>query len=509
MKWVVGGILAASLLFGGTTRAGAVDFRFQGEILFGTGFLSSAFIPERNGQRTEAASADKFATLQRFRLQMEAIASETLSSLLCLEVGDNLWGNNESFGGGGAALGTDGQFVKVRHAFMNWTVPDTSLSMRVGLQTVPAPHTAGGSSILNNEVAGIVASYRVTDNVGISGAWLRPFNDNYSPADVSNVNRLDNLDLFMLSVPVSGNGWQVTPWGMLGMSGANTFKGDERQYDFKNTILYMNLLPYSYLRAEANGNMGRRFQDRDYGRLLFIGLPVVVKVFEPLRIEADFNYGYSQGVGRYEITDFRDHATRFAETRREGWLAKALVEYETEWGIPGVFGWYGSGDDGNVGNGSERMPAISPCGNFTSFVGDDPTGFGMLVSGLNATYDLQLNYAGTWGLGIQIKDVSFIEDLTHTLRIARWAGTNSPAMIKYLASTDGAGNRMSYLTTHDSMIECNLDSVYTFSENLSAHIQFGYVLNQMDMGAWNPSYRHEDLKTADAYKASAMLYYTF
>ena len=142
-------------------------------------------------------------------------------------------------------------------------------------------------------------------------------------------------------------------------------------------------------------------------------------------------------------------------------------------------------------------------------MGDDPTGFGMLVSGLNATYDLQLNYAGTWGLGIQIKDVSFIEDLTHTLRIARWAGTNSPAMIKYLASTDGAGNRMSYLTTHDSMIECNLDSVYTFSENLSAHIQFGYVLNQMDMGAWNPSYRHEDLKTADAYKASTMLYYTF
>ena len=145
MKWVVGGILAASLLFGGTTMAGAVDFRFQGEILFGTGFLSSAFITERNGQRTEAASADKFATLQRFRLQMEAIASETLSSLLCLEVGDNLWGNNESFGGGGAALGTDGQFVKVRHAFMNWTVP--------------APHTAGGSSIL---VAGIVAGILVS-----------------------------------------------------------------------------------------------------------------------------------------------------------------------------------------------------------------------------------------------------------------------------------------------------------------------------------------------------------
>ena len=509
MKWALGGILAASLVFGGSTWAGAVDFRFQGENLFGTGFLSSAFVVEKNGKRTEAAAADKFATLQRFRLQMEAIASENLSSLLCLEVGDNLWGNNESFGSGGSALGTDGKFVKVRHAFMDWGVPHTSLSMRVGLQTVPAPHTAGGSSILNNEVAGIVANYRLSDSVGVTGAWLRPFNDNYSPVDVSSSNRHDNVDLFMLSVPVNRDGWRVTPWGMLGISGVNAFKGDERGADFKGSILYLNLLPYSYLRAESNGNIGRKFEDRDQGTLFFLGLPIVVDAFQPLHIEADFNYGYSQGIGRYEITDFRDHITRTADTRRAGWLAKALVEYETEWGTPGVFGWYGSGDDGNVGNGSERMPAISPCGNFTSFVGDDPTGFGMLVSGSNATYDLQLNYAGTWGVGIQLKDVSFMEDLTHTLRIARWAGTNSPSMIKYLASTDGAGNRMSYLTTRDSMIEFNLDSVYRFSENLSAHIQFGYVINDMDMGAWNPSYRHESLKTADAYKASAMLYYKF
>ena len=57
MKWIVGGCWRPSLLFG-------------------IGFLSSAFITEKNGQRTEAASADKVATLQRFRLQMEAIAFE-------------------------------------------------------------------------------------------------------------------------------------------------------------------------------------------------------------------------------------------------------------------------------------------------------------------------------------------------------------------------------------------------------------------------------------------------
>ena len=94
-----------------------------------------------------------------------------------------------------------------------------------------------------------------------------------------------------------------------------------------------------------------------------------------------------------------------------------------------------TGDDGNVGNGSERMPAISPCGNFTSFVGDD---YGVRHVGQRSERNVRstVELCGDMGLGIQIKDVSFIEDLTHTLRIARWAGTNSPAMIKYLTSTE-------------------------------------------------------------------------
>lgn len=511
MKRAIRSVLAVCLFFWGAVQAEAVDFRLQGEMVFGTGFLNSAFIREKNGEATEAASDDKFATLQRLRMQMEAIASENLSSLLCLEVGDNLWGSVNAFGGG-AALGTDGTFVKVRHAFVDWALPDTSLKMRIGLQTIPAPHAAGGSSILNNEAAAFVASYRVSDNVAVTGTWVRPYNDNYTPVDDpegTSANLRDNVDLFMLSVPINWDGWQITPWGMAGMLGVNTFKGDEKQYNLKSGILYLNVLPYTYLTAENNQNMGRRFEDRSYGALFFAGLPIVVTAFSPLRVEADFNYGYSQGIGHYEITDFRDHITQLADTRRTGWLAKALVEYEMDRGTPGVFGWYASGDDGNVRNGSERMPAISPCGNFTSFVGDDPTGFGMLVSGQNATYDLQLNYAGTWGLGVQIKDITFAEDLTHTLRVVRWGGTNSPAMIKYMASTDGAYNRMSYLTEHDSMIEFNVDSVYKFSENLSAHIQLGYVINQMDMDEWNREYRGDSLKTGDAYKASAMLYYKF
>ena len=68
------------------------------------------------------------------------------------------------------------------------------------------------------------------------------------------------------------------------------------------------------------------------------------------------NYGYVEEMGRYNITSRKSQVEK-ASTKREGWVAKALVEYALDWGIPGVFGWYGSGDDGSLKNGSERMPS--------------------------------------------------------------------------------------------------------------------------------------------------------
>ncbi len=78
-------------------------------------------------------------------------------------------------------------------------------------------------------------------------------------------------------------------------------------------------------------------------------------------------------MGRYDIIKRGNPGgdiVRRESTQRQGWLAKALVEYKFEWGVPGIFGWYASGDDGNVKNGSERLPSIAGAGNFTSFIGD-------------------------------------------------------------------------------------------------------------------------------------------
>lgn len=504
-------LLVVMLALGSAATAGAVDFRVQGEMAFGAGVLNSAFVTKENGKRPDSNAGDTFTAMQRLRLQMEVVASEALSGLVCLEVGDNVWGSANTFGGG-AALGADGTFVKVRHAYFDWSTPNDALHVRMGLQTVPIPHAAGGSSIMNNEMGAVIANYRINDTVGVTAGWMRVFNDNYGNPEQTRTdpaNYLDNLDLFSLSVPLVGEGWQVTPWAMTGMLGRNVFRGDVRHYNYKNTLPYLNIPPYAYLAADGNGTLGKHYRDRQYGMLFFAGLPIIVNALNPLRMELDINYGYSQGLGRYDLPDLRTGIVQRAGDKREGWLVKALVEYKMAWGTPGLLGWYASGDDGNVKNGSERMPAISPCGNFTSMVGDDPTGFGMLMSGGHTSYDLQLNYAGTWGVGVQLKDVSLVEDLRHTLRVVRWGGTNSLSMLKYLGSSDFGETRMFYLTTNDAMVEFNLDSVYQFTENLSAHVQFGYVLNQVDSDAWNRGYKNTSMHTGNAYKASAMLFYKF
>ena len=197
-------------------------------------------------------------------------------------------------------------------------------------------------------------------------------------------------------------------------------------------------------------------------------------------------------------------------TERQGFLAKALVEYKMEWGVPGIFGWYASGDDGDVKNGSERMPSIAAAGNFTSFMGD-----GNLAWAPNgAWYDRDLSYAGTWGVGLQIRDMSFVEDLKHTFRVAYWGGTNSPSMVKYMDSStawsSGYGtNDGPYLTTNDGLLEFNLVNSWQIYENLEANLELGYIVNMIDDDTWKKGYMPDSYEKQDAWKAQLVFAYTF
>ena len=509
MKKILTLMLAAGMLLGAASGAKAIDFKASGEWLVGFGLGDGSLIKDVDNKKYR--HHDTFNAGQRVRLQLDAVASESLSGTVFFEIGDQMWGKNAEESGG--ALGADGKVVKVKNAYIDWMVPNTDLKLRMGLQAVAMPNVAGGSAIMDGDAAALVASYQFNDNVGLTALWMRPLNDNYTGTNAEGKpygngynNYLDNMDLFALMLPLKFDGVELTPWAMYGMQGKNT-RFNEGGVETADGALDVTLP--GYLPGMNEFALGKT--SKAYGSMFWAGLPVAITAFDPLNIEFDINYGYVEAMGRYDVLKRGTDLVR-GNSKREGWLVKALVEYKMDWGTPGIFGWYASGDDGNVKNGSERLPSISGSGNFTSFMGDGNLAWG---TGYNFC-DNNLTYAGTWGVGLQIADVSFVEDLKHTFRVAYWGGTNSPSMVKYMGSgvawdDTTAAQDGPYLTTNDGLLEFNLVNSWQIYENLEANLELGYIVNMMDKDTWDKSYITEkrNWSKQDAWKAQLIFAYSF
>ncbi len=493
-------ILAAGLVWGAATDAKAIEFKASGEWYMGFGGVESTFLDDDNGGN------DVFQAMQRIRIQLDAIASENLSGTLQISVGDTTWGQASS----GGALGADGIIVAMRSAYIDWYVPNTELQFRMGVFGAATPNAAGGSAILDEQSAGIVANWRLNDVASITAMWLRPLNDNYLQNDHTNndaedpSNYLDNVDYFGLSVPLSFEGFEITPWVLVGAVGKNALRGSMEQWENEEVPgggVLGGFMPIGFDPSNADQ---RWSSDNAYGIQFFAGLPIIISAFDPVNIEFDVNYGLSTGMGDYTAFTWDGRGTR-ASADRSGFVLKTLVEYNMDWGRPGLFAWYGSGDDGDISNGSERMPTIVPTSNFTSFMQDGVVGWG-----INGAYDLMLSYSGTWGVGLQIADMSFVEDLSHTIRVAYWGGTNDGSMMKYAGYQGWKGGEGLYLTHSDHLVEINVDTTWQIYENLQAVVELGYIFNGIDTESWDDATGNiSGPAKGDAWKASLMMLYTF
>lgn len=518
--------LAAALLLGGRAPAAAIDFKVSGEWLVGfgagTGELYSKYREPSADRKTRTNSNDMFEANQRLRLQLDAVASESLSGSVGFEIGDQRWGRAED----GAALGADGtNVIKLKNAYLDWAVPSTDLSFRMGLQGLALPNAAGGSAIMDGDVAGVVASYRFSESVSLTALWMRPVNDNFSDdyfdKSSDRAGYLDNMDLFALSLPITLDGYEITPWVMYGMLGKNALRGlaevnGNEPWETSDGVLGLTVPGLTPGFNFADGSpLTTSSTGKAYGSMFWAGLPIVISVLDPLNIEIDLNYGYVEEMGRFDIIR-RGNAGDIVRgsTQRQGWLAKALVEYKLEWGVPGIFGWYASGDDGTVKNGSERLPSIAGAGNFTSFIGDGNLAWGSF----DDSCDWAMIYSGTWGIGLQLRDMSFLEDLSHTFRVAYWGGTNSPSMVKYMESAyswrEGYGGDGPYLTTNDGLLEFNLVNQWRMYENLELNLELGYVVNMLDQDTWRKAgyaggAGNGSFEKQDAWKAQLTFAYSF
>ncbi len=544
MKKICTLLLTAGMLMGVATGASAIDFKAKGQWNVGFGAVDTNWNddPKKGGN-------DTFQAGQRVRLQIDAVASEALSGTVYFEIGDTSWGQ-----AGGGQLGTDGRIIELKHAYIDWFVPDTMLSFRMGLQGVALPSAAGGTSILDSDAAAVLANYKFNDMVSLTFGWIRLYNDNHGQGDTFHGYTngwepvspnyqmgygayLDNIDAFLVSLPVQGENWSINPWFLVGWYGQNSFKDPSwntttLDYDYglgASTLgLGARMLP-AYIgaaNAAVLSDMGPggdwNETEDEYVSFWFAGIPLTFQ-HEGWNFELDFNYGSVAYSGMYDAgimpntagwTGSRTYVTPNgvvldadrAEMTRSGWLLKGLIEYKMDWGTPGLFAWYGSGDNDDVSDGSEMMPTIDPSGNFTSFLGDGE--FGWQANGLG--YDHMLTYSGTWGIGLQLKNFSFVENLSHILRVAYWGGTNDPDMVRYVTSPYGnQGGQGFYLVEGDYLVEVNFDTKYQIYENLAMHVQLGYVFNGIDEDHWNNHRIGNRINAEDGYKATLSFSYSF
>lgn len=501
--------LALSLFW---SAAGAAEFTVRGQWLMGCGVGENSLaqrLKDDSGSR-KARQEDDFAARQRLFLQLEAAVSETLSGNLHFHIGPQLWGVAAQ----GAAAGTEGTMVRVRQAYLDWQVPDGNLTFRMGLHIVKLPNAAGGSAVFDTRTAGVVAGWEPDEAATLSAFWLRPFNDN-SDDGSSRANRLDNMDLFGLALQLQpAPGTTITPWAMYGIQGRDALRFRQ---SLSNSLMdgypVVTLTPFLNRVEGGDGLNATRFfpTGRGYGNMFWFGLPVR-KSISSWNAEFDFNYGHVQSMGDFEVLRRNNpaDATR-GSTRRRGWLAKALVEYRLPWGVPGVFGWYGSGDDGNVGNGSERLPSLCAYGSFTSYLGDGNEHWGPGPS----FFDHSLSYAGSWGVGLQARDIPLSENIGQTFRVAYWGGTNSPRMVRYMNSASAWNSTFKrgdgpYLTTADGLLEINVVSRWQARENLSVNLEWGYVANFIDGDVWKKEYPgFGSYEKRDMWKAQLLVKYSF
>ncbi|MFV0421464.1 outer membrane homotrimeric porin [Oleidesulfovibrio sp.] len=437
MKRIATLLLAAAFVFGSIAGASAAEFKTTGQFDFAFEWTDNTNFKETDD---DDDSEDDFSAQQRVRIQTVITASENVSGTLFFEIGNIAWGQGDSVGrGAGGALGTDGVNIETRRAYIDFTVPSTDLQIRMGLQGLALPSAVGGNPVFDDDVAAIVASYAFNDMFGLTGFWARPADTNSGDFDAAtNRNLKDEFDMTGLILGVNGDGYSLDPYFVYAWQGAD-------QAGFA-----------------------------DDATTWWAGAAFEMTMFDPIVFAIDAIYG-DRDAGDDEGND----AT--------GWFLAGKLNYKMDMFTPGIWAWYGTGDDDDANDGSEQLPVVSPAGFAPTTFGFD--GAAGLLTGMR----LSNTGAGTWGVALVAEDIKFIEDVTHVVRVAYVKGTND----------ENSGVDFGNLTEEDNAWEVNFDTNYKIYENLTAAVELGWIKLDLDEDVWGSD------DTDDAWKAGVNLTYSF
>jgi hypothetical protein len=512
-------VLAAALCLGSvvSAKADGVDIKVKGTYEFAFGWVwNDGFGDSVNKSSYTDARKDPFVARQRVRVQVNFIINEYLQGVYGLET--NLtWGRQGGTAVAGVGANTGGQMdgdginIQTRWAYLDWLIPNTPVQVRMGLQPVALPTTRLGGGVLNSDIGGVVVSSPTPlDWLSVTAFWVRPYDyyegDNYT----TGLSRFDETDAFGFILPVSirNIGLDIKPYFVFANIGASS-GWYERQFGFRDRA--------GSATFSNHGRYGSQEERNDRTHAVWAGINFDFKLLDPLTFGLDVIYGnaHKNDLGDKTLAVGNEDRDVLLGTR--GWFIAATLDYKLNFGsnfsvTPGIFGWWASGDSkSGVENGQlGRLPIIGLNGG--SF---KPTSFGTAgyfnsIGQWANTGEVANCGDGTWGVGIQLANATFIKDLNHTLRFAYYRGTNDSDVVRELGIVPKYADDNLYLTTDDSVFEINFDHTYKIYENLTAALELGWLHLNSDEEVWgNSSYTNTSDGKASSNAWKAQLSFTF
>lgn len=426
--------LLAALCFGVASSASATELKVKGNLDV-YGIWSSNLMDFDS----DTGDGDNYATTQRMRTYFTFLAHENLKAVLGLEM-DHIWGQRTGSGGRGAQWGTDGRGdIEIKHAYLDFNFPDTAINVKAGLQNVALPGVFG-NPVFDDDAAALVVSAPINDMVGVSVGYTRgeDNSDNFDTG-AAIVDR-DDVDMAFLAVPVTLDGFGVTPYFIYARAGMNT----------NNTNL-----------AAPMG---------DDAKAWVLGANAELTMFDPLTFEADLIYGD----GYTNDNNFRTH----------GWYAALKASYKFDMLTASLFGTYATGVDSNRPSDARALPTLREDWGLTPYIGGRrafSTGFDSFFTDYVATAGNDISAGvGLWTIGLDLNDISFVDNLSHRLMIVYAQGT----------SDDDAFAPNRGFSDDDSAFEVYLTNKYMIYENLAAINELGLLAPDFDDNG--PNKREDD-----------------
>ena len=374
---------------------------------------------------------DRFEARQRSRIQVDFIANEHLRGVVMLQFGAWQWGAPDGYYGPGAALDATSGRPLVHRLYLDFDLPDTAINVKMGLMDLILPYATFGQTVFSNHVAAITATAGITEKDSLTAFWARP----YRNSNVHNNNDMDVLGL----------------WGNL-----NFAKGSLAPW-----LAYANIGGNSgwWAREQVNGQAA---WEEGAAAWWGAGLALALNPTDSLSLKFDGAFAALEN-------DSRKNGNRAPEG--SGYYLALAVDYALDWGTPGLFGIYSSGDKADNEGKINRLPALA----YDDSIWPMRAAFGGAYTCTNHTY-LSWDALGLWMLGAQVAGFSFVENVSHTARVAYFRGTSNieSDLVTGANEVPNLGT-MVPLTPHDQAVEVDLDTFWQVNENLIVGLEMSYL----------------------------------